>query len=137
MYGNNHKGSSESSSLSFAFHQFKDIPNFNWALDISDEMPLIGLFAGNEDNFDLGDASTRSCSAKELGYSSFDWFRIHSIIITIFNYFNHLLYQYIHLSIHEYEYEYLLVSVSLRISLLLFFFYYLLLLFKHVGAFCF
>lgn len=49
--------SSESPGLSFAFHELEDITDSDGALHIADQMPLVCLFTGNEDDFDLGDAT--------------------------------------------------------------------------------
>lgn len=65
--------SSESTGLSFAFHKFEDISNSDWALDIADKVTLISLFSRDEDDFDLGDTSSRSGSAQQLRDSGFDW----------------------------------------------------------------
>ena len=55
--------SSESSGLSFWFHEFEDITDSDGALDVSDKVSFVGLFTGNQGDFDLSDTTSWSCSA--------------------------------------------------------------------------
>ena len=52
--------SSESACLSLAFHELQHIPDPHWSLDVSDEVALVCLFSGNEDDLDLGDTTART-----------------------------------------------------------------------------
>lgn len=67
------RGSSESSGLSFRFHEFQDVANSDWALHVSDEVSFIGLFTGDECDFDLSDTTSRSGSSEKLSDSGLDW----------------------------------------------------------------
>ncbi len=51
-------GSSESSGLSFTFHEFEDVSDSDWALDVSDEVSFVGLFTGDEGDLNLRDTSS-------------------------------------------------------------------------------
>ena len=66
--------SSESSGLSFGFHEFEDVSDSDGALDVADEMSLVGLLSGDEDNLHLGDATSRSGSSQKLSDSGLDGF---------------------------------------------------------------
>lgn len=76
--------SSKPSGFSFALHEFEDVADPDWALDISDEVTLVGFLSGDQDDLDLGDTSSGSGSAEQLGDSSLDGFCFHVVII-IFN----------------------------------------------------
>ena len=73
--------SSKSASFSFAFHKFKDVSNSHGSLDVADEATLIGLFTGDENDFDLGDAASWAGPSEQLGDSGFDGFWLHVAII--------------------------------------------------------
>ena len=51
-------GSSKSSGLSFALHEFEDVSDSDGALDVSDEVSFISLFTGDKGDLELGDASS-------------------------------------------------------------------------------
>ena len=76
--------SSESSGLSFAFHEFEDVSNSDGSLDISDKVTFVCLFSGDKDDFDLGDTSSGSGPAQKLSDSCLYGFDFHVVII-IFN----------------------------------------------------
>ena len=76
--------SSEPSGFSFTFHELEDVSHSNGSLHISDEVTLVGLFTGDQDDFNLGDTSSGSCSSQKLSDSGLDWLNFHVVII-IFN----------------------------------------------------
>ena len=67
------RGSSESSGLSFRFHELQNVSDSDWALHVPDQVSLIGLFSGDEGDFDLSDTTSGSGSAQQLSDSGFDW----------------------------------------------------------------
>ena len=69
--------SSKSAGFPFAFHEFEDISNSNGAFDVADEVTLIGLFSGNENDFDLRDAASRAGPSQQLRDSGFHGLRFH------------------------------------------------------------
>ena len=68
--------SSESAGFSFAFHEFEDITNAHWTLDVSDEVSLVGFLSGDEDDLHLGDATAGASASQQLSHSRFHrlWF---------------------------------------------------------------
>ena len=76
--------SSESTGFSFALHKFEDVSDSDGTFYVTNEVTFVGFLTSNENDLDLGDTSSWSCSSEELGDSGFDWFWFHvAIIISI------------------------------------------------------
>lgn len=80
------RGSSESSGLSFRFHELQNVSDSDWALHVPDQVSLIGLFTGDEGDFDLGDTSSWSGSSEKLSDSGFDGLWFHWLLLFWNNY---------------------------------------------------